>query len=771
MTNDAQQRLLPSEPITPTHRQPEPDLDTFDCFESNSLVRRIEVRRRTRGFFRHRAVVRWILISVVATFTGLIALLIWVVTRGIQHQKLSATHRLVRSGHVLAPILVHCGTSCVLACMAAMLVAFVEPIAVSSGIPQIKCVLNGLKIPRVVRVKTLFVKALGVAFSVAAGLPVGIEGPMIHCGAICGAGVSQGKSTMFGIDTSFTKFSGFRNDKEKRDFVSAGAAAGVACAFGAPIGGVLFSLEEGSSFWNQKLTWRTFFCSMMSYFVLAMFTSALVDDNTWGRLNDSSMFTFGDFTAMGQNEFTYSAYELPLFILMGVFGGLAGALYNHLNMLITKWRRVSVQNPGRKIFEAGTTGLLFALCTFSISLAYRDRCISIDESHDSVTQHIVRFYCDEGYFNPLASILLVPFDQAIKLLFHSSFNFNYTDLLIVFTLIFVASCWCYGLSIPSGLFIPTLFAGAAFGRAIGQIVNDNAAFATVDAGTYSLIGAAAVLGGMARMTISLTVILIEATGDIQYGLPIMMTLMTARWMGGCFNEGLYDIHIHMNGWQFLEFDPPPVVQYLLAFDIMSIEPIYLREVETVARVVEVLTNCQHNGFPVVERSEPSSGAVMPAFCGMIKRHHLTVLLQAHCFSEEMPEPYKSPPRMQYAAMETSYPRYPTIADICLTPADLESFIDLTPYMDPAPYVMQQLAPASTVFRLYRTMGLRHIPVVTKANRLVGIITRKDLTHIRFRRQLTELVNDQGAMADHVGLYEDVSQYEFVKNFLERHRAP
>ncbi len=44
-------------------------------------------------------------------------------------------------------------------------------------------------------------------------------------------------------------------------------------------------------------------------------------------------------------------------------------------------------------------------------------------------------------------------------------------------------------------------------------------------GTYALIGAASFLGGVVRMTISLTVILIESTNEIDYGLPIMLTLM------------------------------------------------------------------------------------------------------------------------------------------------------------------------------------------------------------------------------------------------------
>ena len=52
----------------------------------------------------------------------------------------------------------------------------------------------------------------------------------------------------------------------RRNFLTAGAGAGVSAAFGAPVGGLLFAMEEVSSFWNDKLSWQTFFCCMISAF-------------------------------------------------------------------------------------------------------------------------------------------------------------------------------------------------------------------------------------------------------------------------------------------------------------------------------------------------------------------------------------------------------------------------------------------------------------------------------------------------------------------------
>lgn len=93
------------------------------------------------------------------------------------------------SAHCLwQPLVIWIGSNVCLAFLSASLVVFLAPAARGSGIPMVKCYLNGIKMPEIVRFKTLIAKMFGVAFAVAGGLACGKEGPMIHSGSVVAAG-------------------------------------------------------------------------------------------------------------------------------------------------------------------------------------------------------------------------------------------------------------------------------------------------------------------------------------------------------------------------------------------------------------------------------------------------------------------------------------------------------------------------------------------------------------------------------------------------------
>lgn len=119
---------------------------------------------------------------------------------------------------------------------------------------------------------------------------------------------------------------------------------------------------------------------------------------------------------------------------------------------------------------------------------------------------------------------------------------------------------------------------------------------------YALIAAAAHLGGTLRMTISLTVILIESTGNISFALPLIITLISAKWMGDYFNEGIYDIQIAVSKVPMLPWVVDPSLRWKTANQIMSTNPVCIRMQESVSFIVDLLKKNTHNGFPVIDEA-------------------------------------------------------------------------------------------------------------------------------------------------------------------------
>ncbi|CAB3367294.1 Hypothetical predicted protein [Cloeon dipterum] len=690
----------------------------YDICE-NTLMRREEDSKGDKFVFRKR-IARWFVFLLIGVVTALIACCIDIAIEELSSIKFRFLKYYVdlcmNDRCMYIPHLYWVATNIVPVLIGTILVTYVEPVAAGSGIPQVKCYLNGVKVPRIVRIKTLLVKSIGVTCSVLGGLAVGKEGPMIHSGAVVAAGISQGKTTSLSKDFHF--FNYFREDHEKRDFVSGGAAAGVAAAFGAPMGGVLFSLEEGSSFWNQSLTWRIFFASMISTFTLNVILSAY--HGFPGQLTYSGLLNFGAFP-----NISYEFFEIPLFVLMGVLGGVLGALFNYVNLKLTLFRMKYITKKWLKVVEVLVVSSVSATVAFAMIMMIDD-CRPLGQDP---TKFPVQLYCGDGEYSAVASIWFQNPEASVRSLFHDPpGSHNPCTVGVFFAIYFALSCWTYGLSVSSGLFIPSLLTGAAWGRLAGMFLEylfPNAAW--TNPGKYALIGAASQLGGNVRMTISLTVILIEATANITFGLPLMITLITAKWIGDLFNEGIYDLHIHLSGVPILGWEPPQLSHNIFASQFMSYPVVKFNCIESVARIVDTLRDTIHSGFPVVTSVHDPRNQQTEAgtkLCGLILRSQLIVILQNKIFVENKEEWMGK--SITLKLFRDAYPRYPKIEQIYVSELERSYTVDLRNFMNPTPYTVPLAASLPRVFKLFRGLGLRHLPVLDNRFELVGIVTRKDL---------------------------------------------
>ncbi len=120
-----------------------------------------------------------------------------------------------------------------------------------------------------------------------------------------------------------------------------------------------------------------------------------------------------------------------------------------------------------------------------------------------------------------------------------------------------------------------------------------------------MVGAAAVLGGVTRMTVSLVVIMFELTGNVNFIVPLMAAIMTAKWVGDALGkQGVYDAHISLNDYPFLD-NKEEFSHTTTASDSMRPKleeaplAVLTEDGHTVGDVQAMLKSTTHTGFPVV----------------------------------------------------------------------------------------------------------------------------------------------------------------------------
>uniref|UniRef100_A0A1B6JW70 Chloride channel protein n=1 Tax=Homalodisca liturata TaxID=320908 RepID=A0A1B6JW70_9HEMI len=604
----------------------------YDTCENKLLVD----EERTRGYpyVIQTDVARWFLFFLIGLFTAAIGVFVDIAIAHIADIKYSILKHsmdqcikdcfyktyLIWLGLVMGPVLV-----------ASVLVVYIEPAATGSGVPAVISYLNGVKMPHVVEFRVMVTRVMSTIATCVAGLAGGKEGPMIHTGAIVGGSLATLR--LPGINCADSVFHFFREDHEKRDFVAGGSAAGVAAAFGAPVGGVLLSLEEGTSFWSLSLIWKIFLSSMVATFTLNLSLSAF--EGHPGQLTHPGLLFFGKLNDTITN---YEVFELPIFIGMGAIGGVLGAVFVAINMRIATFRMKYVKKQWIKLCEALLVAFMTATAGATSIYFLDDYCHSHTE--DTI-KFAVKVFCPDNHYNELSSFWFQRAEDTLRSLFHDpKGSYNVVPLIVFFVLYFMMSVVTTGLSVSAGVFVPALLSGAAWGRLIGiGIQNCFPDSAWAEPAKYAVIGAAAHLGGISRISISLTVMMIEATGNITFGLPLMLTLITTKWVGDLFTEGVYEMQIYLLGVPLLPSAPPPLSADIKATEVMSAPAVVFPAKVRVGRLIDILENVPHNGFPIVDSAHTSSQGVLKSvgrLKGLILRSQLIVLLRNKCFNETPP---------------------------------------------------------------------------------------------------------------------------------------
>ncbi|XP_020104381.1 chloride channel protein CLC-d isoform X1 [Ananas comosus] len=685
--------------------------------------------QRGKLWVSYYVVVKWLFALLIGIGTGYAAVFINLAVENFSGWKYAATFSIIQHSY-FAGFLVYILINLGLVFSSVFIITHFAPAAAGSGIPEIKGYLNGVDTHGILLFRTLVGKIFGSIGSVGGGLALGKEGPLVHTGACIASLLGQGGSTKYHLRSRWLRI--FESDRDRRDLVTCGCAAGVAAAFRAPVGGVLFALEEVTSWWRSQLMWRVFFTSAV---VAVVVRSAM----SWCKSGKCGHFGSGGFIIWdisgGQED--YSFQELLPMAIIGVIGGLLGALFNQLTLYITKWRRSYLHKKGSrvKILEVCLISVLTSIISFGSPLL--TKCSPCPDSDaiecprpPGTDGNFVNFYCaKDKEYNDLATIFFNTQDDAIRNLFSAKTFHEYSaqSLLTFLVMFYSLAIVTFGTAVPAGQFVPGIMIGSTYGRLVGMFVVKFYKRLNVEEGTYALLGAASFLGGSMRMTVSLCVIMVEITNNLQLLPLIMLVLLVSKAVGDFFNEGLYEMQAQLRGIPLLESRPKQYMRNMTAKEACKTQKVVcFSRIVKVADIVSVLRSNKHNGFPVVDHRPNGETLVI----GLILRSHLLVLLQSKVDFQNSPFPCDLrgvSNRHNFSDfVKPASSKGKSIEEIHLAQDELELYLDLAPFLNPSPYIVPEDMSLAKVYNLFRQLGLRHIFVVPRPSRVIGLITRKDL---------------------------------------------
>ena len=443
----------------------------------------------------------------------------------------------VHTSHLLPPWIALPVVGVLFGFMAGFLVERLAPEASGSGIPQVKAALANVPIKLSLRVAC--VKLVSALLAIGSGLTLGRQGPTVQVGAGLAAALSRLVPT---------------SPDHRRQMIAAGAGAGLAAAFNAPIAGVLFIVEE----LLQDLSGITLGTAIIASFIGGVVSRLLGG----GTLQLDLQATYN----ANPNLSTFALIDIPFYLILGIIAGVFAAFFNRgLVHSIKVYRRLHISLPLRVALAGLFSGIVIAILpeSFRDNTGLREFIIGANEPNIPDA--------------PLA--------------------------LLVFAAQFLLTLVAFGSGAPGGLFAPSLILGSCLGHLIGACQYYLLGESSIT--TFALAGMGAFFSGVSKVPITAIVIVFEMTTNFTLVLPLMICAVTSYLVAEKLVPGsLYDKLLKLNGIDIEQAKAPEgLLTRLTAREVMQSRVESLDADITIEEAIQAFSRSHHRGFPVVEESK------------------------------------------------------------------------------------------------------------------------------------------------------------------------